>query len=258
MKKLEKEIDVLGQDTSSRNNNKFHKAIPIDLKIKVGSEEFILGTLSFNLNKDEMSWHFNVFKKKQVNLNTGEYTFPFEHLTFHGNVRHIKLSKGRLTKPTTVGKYSVFFPSLEEDIVLVEEFSLNGSEKHCLAKESNFKNSTSQVLANFKRPIDFSLMMVLIPTGCPTNYFMEEAKFYYKNKNIKLSDFVTSNYPVGRIICFNKFDLLIFIVPGVRDISKIEKKPLGSFRILNYQKPLGSICEIVKELGSKLPSFILF
>jgi len=64
-------------------NTKSNSPQIIDLKIKIDDEEYVLGTLSFNLNKEEMSWHFNVFKEKQLDLNTGIYTNPYEHLTFH-------------------------------------------------------------------------------------------------------------------------------------------------------------------------------
>ncbi|MCK4651222.1 hypothetical protein KAT08_03570 [Candidatus Babeliales bacterium] len=234
------------------NNNKSHKPISINLKIKISDKEFILGSLSLNLKTNEMSWHFNnAFKEKQNNLNTGENTQPVDHITFHRNITHIKLSKNKLTnyKQKPINPHSIpFLPSSRKfKIILVEEFVLNCSKNHCLSKESKFKSAKSQIVATFIKPIDFSLIIILIPNNYYTDHFIKESKIFCKNKELKFYSFVTSDYPIGKIICFKDFDLLIFIVPYTRDVSKIKKKPLDSFRIINYKNPLDSICKIFEN-----------
>ena len=64
-----------------------------NLKVRIASEEYVLGTLSFNTVKQEFSYHFSYpadAPEEHFDCDSGEQTARLDHITWHQCIAHIK------------------------------------------------------------------------------------------------------------------------------------------------------------------------
>jgi hypothetical protein len=76
-----------------KQRKKVGKPAAMKLIVTISGKAYVLGILSFNILKEEFSYHFTYPADAPVNhfnCDTGEYTARFDHITWHRNNVHIK------------------------------------------------------------------------------------------------------------------------------------------------------------------------
>lgn len=234
-----------------------HKAQTIHLKVKFDNCEYVMGTLSLNLSKSELSYHLHHPVESNFNpldLNNNKPTSRLDHVTWHKNEIHIKKMNDEL-----VGKIEApngnFLPSIKQiKPIFVETFFLNSMTQHkILVPSNNFKiwaGSHEQLITNSASLSDFSFVLILIPSATPISHASETPQASLGDENaINLSCLAAPGHIVWRIDAYPEWALLGFTTPFVNNeiLHQREFIPQGSIRALNYQNPSAGLSVILRQ-----------
>ncbi len=231
------------------------KPFAMHLKIAIKNCEYVLGTLSFNLDKAELSYHISFpsgTPNKQLDIDSDIETDRIDHITWHEKVVHLKAGAKKIGQiPMPGGK---FIPT--EEIVkpiLVEGFFLKDADCPLIQLNSSFsdwKSSEECLITSFEEKIDFSLVLMLVPESCPTKHIFLTSKISAKN-NIEHDLFYIRGpgHDLSRMKGVAKgWDLIVFTTPFVREIdSKSLHKIKGPIRFFDYTKPENSLYSILNR-----------
>lgn len=227
------------------------KPTAIHLHILINGQEFLLGTLSFNVSKEELSYYFAYPVEslpKHKNLNSNQLGPRLEHITWHSKGVHIKRVGIKGYRRDSIGQLEqTFFPiSKQVKPILVQSFYLNGGESHLLCKIQDFKkwlDAQIQIIAKYAQSVEqFSLMLLLIPA----DYLVEDCWFMVNPEKVifKLDQL---SIVIGRIQVFEEWDILAVVSPHVIPIM-LSKNIVGAQFALNYAAPAVSINEILRNI----------
>jgi len=229
------------------------------LKIAIKDCEYVLGTLSFNLEKAELSYHIHFplgTPPKQLDVDSNVVTDRIDHITWHEKVVHLKAGSKRHSK--IIGQIPMpggsFIPT--EKLVkpiLVEGFFLKNSDCPLVQLNSSFpdwKGSEESLITSFEEKIDFSLVLMLAPESCPTNHIFLTSKISAIN-NVERELFYirAPGHDLGRMQGVAKgWDLIVFTTPFVRETDqKSLYKVKGPIRLPDYTKPIDSLYSILEK-----------
>jgi hypothetical protein len=215
---------------------------------------FVLGTLSFNLSKNEASFHMHRSETspvEQKNLNQGVVTDHVDHITWHEKTMHIRTKTIKLqTIP-----YSSLFPRQKTIVPLyVEGFFLN-QETVMLRSDATFKNweNSNEVLI-FETALikNFSLIFLLVPEDWTTSDIILKSGIRLKNgSEIPLFYLRTVTHEIGRIKPFLGWDILIFTTPYTRELSSTLPNLGNSYRQPDFVSPVDSITSILEQAKAR-------
>jgi hypothetical protein len=241
-----------------KNSNKtspmHSKPQTIHLKVQIDAREYILGTLSFNIEKNELAYLINWPKeipKYQLNLNTDENTPPLHHLTFHKSVAQIRLkayTNEKKFKPQLQKDIDLMASINDPQILFVESFIFKDNNIDILAESSETTACYEKSISYFEKPKNFSLIFLLIPSHIDTNDLFTYYNIFFQNLEINLKQLLKAGHSLGRIEAFEDMDAIVFITPFSPDIITIQKIPNSSIRALNYDQPLQSIIKILDKM----------
>lgn len=233
-----------------------HKPSLIDLTIAILSKKYILGTLSFNIRKKELCYLLTYPKESSeshLNCNTGEFTARLDHITWHQKCVHIKRLDG-----VSIDRIQFSHPPLFSNTPVIKPIYV---ESHyfqtipCLKELTCLKqreNRQSQEILCLKQPIGFSILFVLIPSKLSTTDFLLGWQFPNKPKGMDvfpcLVDICKENYPPGRVLLWDGWDLLILTSPYQCCICSSIPDGIGdSYRLPNYKNPNSAIIDLLMQ-----------
>lgn len=158
-----------------------------------------------------------------------------DHITHHPN--KVTLKSTQKTKKNQIAEIKTYFlPSKgEAKIILLKSFFLTDG-LHLLKENINFspewkdlnpKFNQEVLIADLIEPIDFSLLLVLVPTDSKNNFeFLETCAITDKNgKEIKLSSLKHPGFNIGLINVFPNHNILVFPTSYIHDNSRCNEGP---------------------------------
>ena len=248
------------QDQESYSNRRptiRNKPGVVHLTGQIAGCDYVLGTLSFNLNKKELSYHLTYpdgARQEQLNYDTGEMTGRLHHITWHKNVAHIKRSDGIMIEQIDLHPGPLFCDVPILTPIFVESHYI-GSVEPCLQNESDFRcwqGSQSQRIFSVSESSDFSILLFLLPSTEPTDHVLLGMQFINLPDGFEvppsLVDICDESHRVGRIEIGGGWDMLVLTSRYTRTISGIvppENK--GSFRLLDYKRPMSAIADLIAQ-----------
>ncbi|MDP1880215.1 MAG: hypothetical protein Q8K60_04675 [Parachlamydiaceae bacterium] len=222
------------------------------LKISIGSDLYVLGTLSFNLAKNEIYYlfhHSETAPKKVLALDSNNLMDPPIHISWHRKRVHIRTETGVL-QYVEYPKGDLFPDAREVRPLLVEGITLN--DKPVLLRRddafTNFENADECLQLKLPQPSNFSLILMLVPNSWATTNLLLEA--YLKGnqgKAVPLWYLRTESHEIGRILAFERWDVLVWTTPFVRKMPSINEAFSSGYRIPDFVKPMDSLFDLVMQ-----------
>ena len=228
----------------------------LHLKASINNDLFVLGTLSYNLKKNEASFYFhcsNSSSKTQLDLDSGIRKDRIDHITWHEHVVQIR-SKTEILHQIPY-KHGKLFPSQKTiHPMYVESFFLNG-DTSILCEDSSLdwkSNSDEILILDQKSPENFSLIFLLTPSEWITTDAILGSRIQFENGNeIPLFYLRTSVHELGRVKPFEGWDMLVLITPYTRDLPAIDARLGKTYRVPDYVSPVDSLTSILLQAKNK-------
>lgn len=229
-----------------------HKPHKIHLKISIDSDLYVLGTLSFNLVKNEVYYLFHhsaTAPKKVLDINSNNTVDPPIHISWHRKRVHIRTESGIL-QYVEYPNGDLFPGSLEVRPLLVEGITLNDTADLLRKDEAfiNFEDADEYLQLQLPRPSNFSLILMLIPKIWATSDFFLKAYLRgNQGKDVPLWHLRSESHEIGRIIAFEDWDLIVWTTPFVRKMTNVNEKLAAGYRIPDFVKPADSLFDLVRQ-----------
>lgn len=196
--------------------------------VRINNSEYALSTLKIDLKNNQIFYVFN-HPKGDSEIDT----ILFDHISYHPNKTHLKINTNKILAET---KTSCLPLEGEAKIILFMSFFLSSDGLHLLKENINFspkwkepKFNQEILIADLMEPIDFSLMLVLVPCDSKNDLgFIETCAIIDKNGNkIKLPSIKHLSFKIGLIKnAFPNHNILVFPSPYLHDRSRWNE---GSF-----------------------------
>ena len=137
----------------------------IHLKISIGSDLYVLGTLSFNLAKNEIYYlfhHSETAPKKVLDIDSNNIADPPIHISWHRKRVHIRTESGIL-QYADYPNGDLFPGSSEVRPLLVEGITLNGTPDLLRGDDAfiNFEDADEYLQLQLPHPSNFTLVLML-------------------------------------------------------------------------------------------------
>ncbi len=235
------------------------KPAVVHLTVRTKSEEYVLGTLSFNTVKQEFSYHFSYpvdAPKMHLDCDTGIQTERIDHITWHQYIAHIKrgdvpierieISPGPLfcEKPVITPFYveSLYFSDADPCLRRVNQFK-------------PWKGSQTQLILDVIDSQGFSIIYVLAPSMAKTADLLIGLQFLEVPKGLEfppcLVDLCDEQHRAGRIKLWNDWDLVIIASPYTCRIKSSIPDEIGkSYRLPNYKNVPSALTDLLMQANN--------
>lgn len=227
----------------------------LHLKASINNNIFVLGTLSYNLRKNEASFYFHrssSSSETQLDLDRNIQMDRLDHITWHKKVMQIR-SKSKILRQIPYKEGSLF---PREQCVLpmyVEGFFLN-DETSILCEDANLRwksHSDEILILDQKTPQNFSLIILLVPTKLPTTNIILGSRIQFNGREIPLFYLRTQTHEIGRIKPFENWDMLVFTTPLTRDLPSLDSRLGNTYRLPDFVSPTCSLTSLLEQAGTK-------
>lgn len=216
------------------------------IKIGIGSELYVLGTLSFNHSKCEICYHFHhseTSPKKLYDINSNYFVDPPIHITWHRKRVHIRTESGILYF-VEYPNGDIFPSNLEVRPLLVEGITLNNTTVLLRREDAfeNWKNADEYLQLQLPEVSNFSLVLMLVPFDWTTsNVFLYSHLSGKQNEKVPLWYLRNEKHEIGRINLFDGWDLCILTSPYVRKVQSLSEDFSSGYRVIDFVKPADSL-----------------
>lgn len=224
----------------------------IHLKISIGSDLYVLGTLSFNLAKNEIYYlfhHSETAPKKVLDIDSNNSADPPIHISWHRKRVHIRTESGIL-QYAEYPNGDLFPGSPEVRPLLVECVTLNSTPDLLRRDDAfiNFEDADEYLQLQLPHPSNFSLILMLIPKIWATSDFFLRAYLRgNQGKDVPLWHLRNESHEIGRIIAFEDWDLVVWTTPFVRKVSNVSEKLASGYRVPDFIKPADSLFDLIMQ-----------
>jgi hypothetical protein len=235
-------------------SNQMSKKPPaLHLKASIGNKLFVLGTLSYNLNKKEVSFYFHPSSKTQLDLDSGQQTDPIDHITWHEREMHIR-TKRKILQTVPYPNGSLFQTPGTILPMYVEGFFLNG-DTSILCDDSRLgwkANSDEVLILDQEVPLNFSLIFLLVPSERTTENIVLGSHVRFKDgSEIPLFYLRTATHEIGRIKPFEGWDMLVFTTPYTCATAALDSRLGSTCRLPDFISPVSSLTSILQQAKAK-------
>lgn len=224
----------------------------IHLKISIGSDIYVLGTLSLNLAKSEIYYlfhHSETAPKKVLDIDSNNIADPPIHISWHRKRVHIRTESGIL-QYVEYPNGDLFPGSAEVRPLLVEGITLNGAVNLLRRDDAfaNFEDADECLQLQLTHPSNFSLVLMLVPKALNTSdFFLGACLRGNQGKDFPLWHLRSEPHEIGRIIAFEDWDIVIWTTPFVRNVASVNEKLSSGYRIPDFVKPADSLFDLILE-----------
>lgn len=224
----------------------------IHLKIFIGADLYVLGTLSFNLVKHEIYYlfhHSETAPEKVLDIDSNNVVDPLIHISWHRKRVHIR-SKTGILHYVEYPNGDLFPGSLEVRPLLVEGVTLNGTPDLLMRDDAfiNFEDADEYLQLQLSHPSSFSLVSMLIPKAWATSDFFLRAYLRgNQGKDVPLWHLRSESHEIGRIIAFENWDVVVWTTPFVRKVTNVNEKLASGYRVPDFVKPTDSLFDLVRQ-----------
>lgn len=226
---------------------------------------YVLGTFSFNIKEEQFIYRFSYPNgpQKHLNVDTDELTEPYDHITWHKNLVHMKRGKDVVEEyvyqqgPLICGT-DYISPLMIETIKL--------SESSCLAREDEFsfwKNADREHIFTIEPDGYFSTILFLVPTNMPTANALD---CFWRDIKTQSGDILDRTYvrnlcdgshSTRRFKVWAAYDVLLVCSPYCQRPKNVPLEIGDSYRIPNYKYPDKALKELILHRQSeKCSTFI--
>ncbi len=229
-----------------------NKPQALHLKAYIGSELFVLGTLSFNAQEREFSYYFHFSEDapaKQLNLERGILTDPIHHITWHKSNMHIRTESEKLHIVKYPSK-SLFPQQKTVKPIYVEGFYINDDLLFLRRDASwpNWSNSNEVLIINSNQMCNFSLIFLLVPSDWETPDLISRSYIMLKNGDeVPLLSIFTEVPQIGRIDIGNGWSVLVTSSPYTRKLQGVLPNVGSSYRLPDFESPTDSLASMVEQ-----------
>lgn len=226
------------------------------LKISINNTIYALGTLSYNLRKNEASFHFhhpNLSSNTILDIRTGDMTDPIDHITWHEKVINIRTIK-KILQQMPYSQGSLFPTQKTVSAMYVEGIYLNGD---CSILTNNsaltWKNNCDEVLIlDQPKATNFSIIFLLVPDDwLTTNVFLGTSIRFNNTEEIPLFYLRTLSHDIGRIKCFQGWDMITFTTPYVSELPILDPRVGNTYRVQNVTSPTNGLTSLLIQAQKK-------
>lgn len=227
----------------------------LHLIAKINGISYVIGTLRFQ--KDMEFSYFMVDNRylvdKVLDLDTGEMTSPFEHITWHRQRVHIKRKDN-----TEIEAFEYQHGQLIADQSLITPLyveSIYMNKTPCLIKKSEFTRwNGSQIceVLSIESSKGFSMVFILVPSSIPTPSILLGVQiaegFNNLQKKNSLATLLDINHRTSRITLWENWDMLVLITPFLsQTVSPIPASIDPGCRSFNYKNVAAALTNLVKQ-----------
>lgn len=230
----------------------------INLTVEIVSRRFVIGTLSFNSNKNEFSYHlaypFNS-SDRQLNHDNGKVTSRVDHVTWHRNVIHIKCKDNTKLDLSPLSGGLLSQDRKEMLPCYVESHYFQKDKPDHLLEINDFKpwkGSEMQQIFDLDTSDGFTMVLLLVPEDMDSNlvlmHYSSDNSFDFENGTF-LSDLCVRR-SAGRIQLGNGLDIFILCTP-LKCRTRFPSHAIFSedgCRIMNYKNPLSGVIDLLKQV----------
>lgn len=227
--------------------------------------EYVLGTLSFNIAEEQFIYRFSYPNgpQKHFNIDTREFTDPYDHITWHKGLVHIKRGNDIVGEcsyqqgPLICGT-DYITPLIVETIKL--------SESACLAREDEFhfwKNADRQNVFKVEQHGYFSVIFILVPTNMATTTALE---FFWRDIKTQsgmildrthIRNLCDGHHSIHRFKIWPAYDFLMVCSSYYQRATRLPVEIGDSYRIPNYKNTKKALEELlVHRQSEKCSGFI--
>ncbi len=224
----------------------------IHLKISIGSDLYVLGTLSFNLAKNEIYYlfhHSETAPEKVLDIDSNNILDPPIHISWHKKRVHIR-SKTRIIHYVEYPNGDLFPRSPEVRSLLVEGITLNRKPDLLRRDDTfiNFEDADEYLQLQLSHPSNFSLALMLIPKTWETSdFFLRTYLRGNQDKDVPLWHLRSESHEIGRILAFEDWDLVVLTTPFARKLANVNEKLASGYRIPDFAKPSDSLFDLIMQ-----------
>lgn len=224
----------------------------IHLKISIGSDLYVLGTLSFNLVKEEIYYlfhHSETGPKKLYDIDSNNIIDPPIHVSWHRKRVHIRTEAGVLYYAEYPN--GDLFPTIPEvRPLLVEGITLNNTPVLLRRDDAftNFENADEYLQLQLSQPSNFSLVLMLIPsTWTTSDIFLGAYLSGNQAQKAPLWHLRDKSHEIGRVLAFKDWDLSVWTTPFARKVNCASEKLSSGYRIPDFVKPADSLFDLIMQ-----------
>ncbi|WP_068468938.1 hypothetical protein [Candidatus Protochlamydia phocaeensis] len=229
----------------------------IKLTITLSKKTYILGILSFNVKKEEFSYHFTYpsdVPLNHFNCDTGLKTARFDHITWHKSSVHIKRLDDVAIERIDLNQGPLFCDKPIITPLYLESIYFNNNSP-CLQELGHlqgWKSSQIQEILNVGESSGFSVMFILVPSSTKMEDFLLGLQFLELPEGMNYPpcfvDLCNETHRAGRIILWSGWDLIILTSPYTCRIKSIIPKELGdSYRLPNYKNVPAAVTDLLMQ-----------
>jgi len=229
------------------------KPATIELLVEINSTAFILGTVSFNLQKEELSYHLIASEDTPaqiMDISSGTIGDQLHHVTWHAKRPHIRTCSRIVQEANYPWEGPLTADGFEPRPLLVESVCLKNSSRLIRRYERHkaWTGSNQQVILRQNSVDDFSVVLFLIPKVTPTTDLMGGGFVKQKRgEKIPLWYLRSEQHQVGRIQAFLKWDLVILATPFGQSTDPVPSTFQTGYRLLDFIKPANSLLTIAQK-----------
>lgn len=227
-----------------------NKPKTIHLITSISNKEYVLGTLSYNLNGNEVSFHYHCSKSSPetlLDIDSGNIIDPSLHVTWHETCIHIR-SKSGILQQISYPQGSLFPKNKSVVPMYYEGVCLNG-DNSILIEKSDLpwkSNVDDVVLLEQPTSTNFSLIFLLAPHDWLTQDIIIGSSISSKDgTEIPFFYLRSAAHGIARIKYFHHWDMLIFTTPLVQDLPSLDPRIGNSYRNINFTSPVDSLSSII-------------
>jgi hypothetical protein len=224
----------------------------IHLKILIGSDLYVLGTLSFNLAKREIYYLFHYSEmspKKLLDIGSNRYIETPIHISWHQKCVHIR-TEATVLHSIEYPNGDIFPATLDVRPLLVESITLNDTPTLLRRDDAftNFEDANECRILQLPQASNFSLVLMLVPSNWATSdLFLKSHISGDQRKKIPLWYLRNESHKSGRIMAFKGWDLSVWTTPFVRNMNGAKEKFPSGCRMLDFSRPAESLFDLATQ-----------
>lgn len=229
----------------------------IKLTITLSKKTYVLGILSFNVKREELSYHFTYpsdAPKDHLNYDTGSLTARFDHITWHQNNVHIKRLDDVAIEHIDLEQGPLFCDKPIITPLYVESIYFNNNSP-CLQEVDQLQgwiSSQIQEILKLEESSGFSVVFILVPSSTKMEDFLLGLQFLELPRGMDYPpcfvDLCNGSHRAGRIILWSGWDLIILTSPYTCKIKSEIPKELGdSYRLPNYKNVPAAVTDLLMQ-----------
>jgi hypothetical protein len=229
------------------------KPAAIELLVEIGSTVFVLGTVSFNLQKEELSYHLIASEEapeQAIDVSSGTIGDRLHHITWHAKRAHIRTYSKIVQETNYPWEGLLTTDGLVPRLLLVEGVRLKNSTKllRRYERHKSWTGSSQEFILRQDSVDDFSVIFFLVPKDIPTTDLIGRGVCVdLRGVEFPLWYLRSERGEVGRIRAFLKWDLVILATPFAQSADPVHRTFQTGYRSLDFIKPENSLLAIAHK-----------